>query len=239
MWSPMNRYNDDFLIREALSFMRLAIFDLDNTLLAGDSDHAWGEFLISKGLVDASSHASGNDRFYRQYTESNLDINEYVRFTLGPVLGIPITELEEMHKEFMGAFIVPMFLPKAQELIAHHKAEGDFCLVMSATNSFIAHPIADALKVNGILATDLQIEAGQYTGEIAGIPCFQEGKVRKLEQWINLQNDKFILKESVFFSDSINDLPLLKEVSIPVAVDPDQRLEEYARQHSWQIISLR
>jgi len=221
------------------SIMRLAIFDLDNTLLGGDSDHAWGEYLISKGIVDASSHASSNDQFYQQYTDGNLDINEYVRFTLGPVLDKPIAELAGLHNEFMQSFVRPIILPKAQDLIAQHKNEGHFCLIMSATNSFITQPIAEALAVDGLLATDLVINEGRYTGEIAGIPCFQEGKVNKLKHWIELQNEIYILEESVFYSDSINDLPLLKAVAIPFAVDPDQQLEEYAKQNSWKIISLR
>ncbi len=235
----MSGYNDGYLTLEALLLMRLALFDLDNTLLGGDSDHAWGEFLISKGLVDANDHASSNDHFYQQYTNGRLDINEYVRFTLGPVLGMSIADLDVLHTEFMREFVYPMFLPKARDLIAYHKNEGDFCLVLSATNSFITHPIAAALEVDGILATDLVVAEDRYTGEIAGIPCFQEGKVRKLEQWIGLHNEKFILEESVFFSDSINDLPLLKAVATPIAVDPDQQLEQFAKQNSWQITSLR
>jgi HAD superfamily hydrolase (TIGR01490 family) len=219
--------------------MRLAIFDLDNTLLGGDSDHCWGEFLISLGLADARLHAESNDQFYRQYIEGSLDINEYVKFTLGPVLDKPIEELSVLHQEFMQSFIVPIILPKAEELIAHHKNLGDFCLIMSATNSFITRPIAEALAIDVNLATDLVVEAGRYTGEIDGIPCFQEGKVRKLKQWIELQDESFVVEESVFYSDSINDLPLLQAVATPVAVDPDQQLEAHANQNGWKIISLR
>lgn len=219
--------------------MRLAIFDLDNTLLAGDSDHAWGEFLISKKLADRETHAARNDDFYQHYTQGSLNINDYVKFTLGPVLDKPIVELDLLHKEFMEAFIYPMFLPKAQELIRHHKQQGDYCLIMSATNTFITRPIAEALNVHDILATDLVINQGFYTGEIEGVPCFQEGKVHRLGQWIGLQNEHFVLEESVFFSDSFNDLPLLESVAVPIAVDPDKKLEELARARSWKVISLR
>ncbi|MBL4821441.1 MAG: HAD family hydrolase [Gammaproteobacteria bacterium] len=219
--------------------MSLAIFDLDNTLLRGDSDHVWGEFLIAKGLVNADIHASRNDRFYQHYTEGTLNINDYVRFTLDPVLDKPIVELEVLREEFMRSFIIPIFLPRAQDLITHHKSLGDYCLIISATNSFITEPIARALKVHDILATDLKVKDGFYTGEIAGMPCFKEGKVGRLKQWIKLQNEAFILADSIFYSDSINDLPLLEAVATPVAVDPDEKLEALARQKSWKIISLR
>lgn len=219
--------------------MSLAIFDLDNTLLGGDSDHAWGEFLITRGLVDAISHGARNDEFYQHYTEGRLNIHDYVRFTLGPVLNLSLTELADLHQEFMLEFIRPMILPRALELIARHKAEGDHCLIMSATNSFITAPIADELGVHELLATDLVIKGEHYTGDIAGVPCFQEGKVTRLQLWLELQNERLSIDESVFYSDSFNDLPLLKAVKKPVAVDPDERLAEYARNNDWQIISLR
>lgn len=219
--------------------MPLAIFDLDNTLLGGDSDHAWGEFLIAHNLVDAASHSASNDEFYRQYTEGSLDIHGYVKFTLGPVLDFPLTELEKLHKRFMAEFIQPMILPKAVNLIEKHKNRNDHCLIMSATNSFITGPIADALGVHELLATDLLIDGNHYTGDIAGIPCFQDGKVKRLQQWLDLQNERFSIKESVFYSDSFNDLPLLKAVKEPVAVDPDPKLADYAQSNNWEIISLR
>ncbi len=219
--------------------MGLAIFDLDNTLLGGDSDHAWGEFLIASKLVDAAVHGSRNDEFYRQYLDGSLDIHDYVRFTLGPVLGYTLRELDELHQQFMTHFIRPIILPRALELIDNHKAAGDFCLIMSATNSFITAPIARELEVHDLLATDLIIHGRHYTGDISGVPCFREGKVIRLRQWLELQNDQFSIEESLFYSDSYNDLPLLEAVAEPVAVDPDLRLEEYAGSHGWRIISLR
>lgn len=219
--------------------MSLAIFDLDNTLLAGDSDHAWGEFLIRHGLADAEKHAATNDEFYRHYMEGRLDINAYVRFTLGPVLHLSIAELELLHRQFMEEFVRPMVLPAARSLIDEHKSRGDFCLIMSATNSFITTPIAAELDVNHLLATDLETADGYYTGNILGTPCFQQGKVQRLQQWLQSQPDKHDLGRSIFYSDSYNDVPLLESVATPVAVDPDRRLAELARKRNWRIISLR
>ena len=217
--------------------MRLAIFDLDNTLLGGDSDHAWGEFLIAHGLVDATRHGAKNDEFYQQYTEGRLNIHDYVRFTLGPVLTYSLSKLDKMHQEFMDEFIRPIILPRAVDLIEQHKREGDHCLIMSATNAFITAPIARELGVHDLLATDLVIEGDCYTGDIAGVPCFQEGKVTRLNQW--LQNTSHDLTDSVFYSDSHNDIPLLEMVTTPVAVDPDELLKMLAIEKNWQIRSFR
>ena len=219
--------------------MSLAIFDLDNTLLGGDSDHAWGEFLIAHGLVDAGSHGAKNDEFYQQYAEGRLNIHDYVRFTLGPVLNYSLSQLQKLHQDFMVEFVRPIILPRAVALIEQHKSNGDHCVIMSATNAFITGPIARELAVHDLLATELVIDGEYYTGEIAGVPCFQEGKVVRLQQWLKLQNDKLNMDESVFYSDSFNDLPLLKAVKKPVAVDPDEHLAEYARKNEWKIISLR
>jgi HAD superfamily hydrolase (TIGR01490 family) len=219
--------------------MPLAIFDLDNTLLRGDSDHAWGEFLIAQSLVDAASHGARNDEFYQQYTEGRLNIDDYVRFTMGPVLHYSLPELDALHKQFMAEFVRPMILPQAVELIEHHKNAGDNCLIMSATNAFITRPIADELGVHELLATELAMEGEHYTGDIAGVPCFQEGKVIRLRQWLELRNDEYKIQESVFYSDSFNDLPLLKAVKVPVAVDPDAQLMEHAQKNGWRVISLR
>lgn len=219
--------------------MGLAIFDLDNTLLGGDSDHAWGEFLISRKLVDAATHGTRNDEFYRQYTEGRLNIQEYVRFTLGPVLGFSLDQLDELHREFMEEFVRPMMLPRAMKLIDDHKSAGDHCLIMSATNAFITRPIAREFAADDLLATDLVIQGGHYTGDISGVPCFQEGKVIRLRQWLELQNERYSFDSSTFYSDSINDLPLLEAVHSAVAVDPDDRLAAVADRKGWKIISLR
>ena len=219
--------------------MALAVFDLDNTLLAGDSDHAWGEFLISKGLVEETVHRARNDWFYAEYQAGRLDINEYVRFTLNPVLDMPLSQLSRLHEDFMAAFIHPMILPKARALVQQHKQRGDYCLIMSATNIFITRPIGEAFEVDEILSTDLVVDNDYYTGEIDGVPCFQEGKLIRLQSWLKIMNDRYNLESCSFYSDSMNDLPLLKAVSDPVAVDPDQQLLEIAENNGWQVISLR
>jgi len=217
----------------------LALFDLDNTLLGGDSDHAWGEFLIAEGLVEASAHQLENDQFYQQYLSGNLDIHDYVKFTLGPVLGYSLPRLAQLHARFMDQFIRPMILPKGRKLIAEHRDRGQQCILMTATNAFITAPIAVELGVEVLLATDLEIQGDHYTGEIAGIPCFQSGKVSRLKAWLAEQTDGPCLEDSCFYSDSINDLPLLERAGQAVAVDPDPSLRQVAEDRGWEVISLR
>lgn len=218
---------------------KLALFDLDNTLLAGDSDHAWGEFLISKKLVDAAEHRSKNDWFYEQYREGELDIHGYVEFTLKPILHLGASERNRLHAEFMQEAIAPIVLKSAQSLVAQHANAGDFCVIITATNEFITTPIAGLFQVEKLLSTELEMKDGHYTGNISGIPCYQSGKVEKLQQWLNSRHDELQISESVFYSDSINDLALLKLVATPIAVDPDEQLREAAERSSWKMISLR
>lgn len=215
----------------------LAIFDLDNTLIAGDSDHSWGEFLIQKQLVDAVEYRRQNDLFYQAYKDSTLDIFAYQRFALAPLTRYSMAELAELHREFMANHIAPLMLDKASQLLKKHREQGHFLLIITATNSFITRPIAQHLGVDDILATDPEIFAERYTGEIVGTPCFQHGKVIRLQQW--LESNQQSLDSSYFYSDSINDLPLLERVTHPVAVDPDDRLREIAQTRNWDIISLR
>jgi HAD superfamily hydrolase (TIGR01490 family) len=217
--------------------VRLAIFDLDNTLIAGDSDYSWGEFLVQKNLVDAQVYAQANDRFYQEYKAATLDINEYLRFSLAPLTHYTLDELASLHTEFMRDFIEPMMLPKAQALLQQHRAQGDYLLIITATNSFVTHPIAKRLGVDDILASDAEILNGRYTGKGIGTPCFQGGKVIRLQAWLKAHN--FNLNDAYFYSDSINDLPLLEQVPHPVAVDPDERLEKVAKERNWAIMSLR
>jgi HAD superfamily hydrolase (TIGR01490 family) len=217
--------------------VRLAIFDLDNTLLAGDSDYSWGQFLVAKKLVDAETYARENDRFYQQYQAATLDIQEYLRFSLEPLTRYSLGELATFHDEFMRDFIEPMMLPKALALLEHHRNQGDYLLIITATNSFVTHPIAKRLKVNDILASDAEIIDDCYTGRGIGTACFQNGKVIRLQEWLKEKN--FSLDDAFFYSDSINDLPLLEQVPNPIAVDPDSRLEEIAQSRGWKIISLR
>lgn len=217
--------------------MSLAIFDLDNTLIAGDSDHSWGEFIVEQGLVDADHYAAENDRFYQDYVHSRLDVNAYLRFALQPLTRFSSAELDELHARFMATRINPMRLPRAEALLQQHRERGDDLLIMTSTNSFVTRPIARALGVEQIMASEAEVIDGRYTGEIVGIPCYQDGKVARLQEWLqHYPGDTSVIW---FYSDSINDLPLLSAVSNPVAVDPDERLRAHAEAHGWPIISLR
>lgn len=219
---------------------KLAIFDLDNTLLAGDSDHAWGEYLCHAGLVDAEQHRRRNDAFYQQYQQGVLDMNEYCEFAIAPIVGLPVSHLNELHAEFMTLFVEPMLQASAQRLIDGHKAAGDICVIVTATNRFITAPIAQRLGIAHLVATDLAQVAGVLTGKIDGKPCFQAGKIGKLEAWLRQQDDNSLsMQNAVFYSDSFNDIPLLEAVSEAVAVDPDDRLRRHASEQGWRIISLR
>ena len=217
--------------------MRLAIFDLDNTLLAGDSDYSWGEFLVAKKLVDAETYARENDRFYQQYKAATLDIQEYLKFSLAPLTRYSLDELAVLHDEFMRDFIEPMVLTKGLALLQEHRSKGDYLLIITATNSFVTHPIAKRLKVDDILASDAEVINNRYTGKGTGTPCFQGGKVIRLQEWLKEKN--LNLDDAYFYSDSVNDLPLLEQVPNPVAVDPDDRLEKVAQERGWKIMSLR
>jgi HAD superfamily hydrolase (TIGR01490 family) len=217
--------------------MTLALFDLDNTLLAGDSDYEWGRFLITKGLVDETFYEAENDRFYEQYKQGTLDIYEFSAFSFQPLAERSMEELAQLHAEFMKQIILPMIGEPAQELVNTHKEQGDLVMVITATNSFITRPIVQAFGIEHLLATEPQIVNNQYTTEIKGIPCFHEGKVQRLEHWLTANN--MSLQGSCFYSDSINDLPLLEKVDRPVAVNPDEKLAALAQQRNWEIISLR
>ncbi len=217
--------------------MSLAIFDLDNTLLNGDSDHAWGEFLCAQGIVDATEYKEANDRFYQQYKNGTMDIFEFLEFALRPLAQHSTQQLERWHDLFMQQCIEPMMLPKALKLLADHRARGDFLLIITATNHFVTSPIARKLGVDALLATDPEMDAGRYTGKVAGTPCFREGKVERLQHW--LQHNSHTLQGSYFYSDSQNDLPLLELVENPVAVDADDILTRTATERGWPVISLR
>lgn len=222
--------------------MRLAIFDLDNTLIAGDSDHGWGEFMVTRGLVDPVEYKRANDQFYADYERGELDLQAYLNFSLAPLTRFSLDELASLHQQFLQEVINPLRLPQAEALLAKHRAEGDYLLIITSTNSFITHPIAAALGVDGILATDAEIVDGRYTGQMTGVPCFREGKITRLHQWLETAREHGFdgdLSGCYFYSDSINDLPLLQVVDNPVAVDPDDTLRRHAEQHGWPIISLR
>lgn len=217
--------------------MKLAIFDLDNTLLAGDSDYTWGNFLVEKGIVDAEHYQKENERFYLEYQRKTLNIVEYQRFVLSPLIALTNTELNALHTEFMQTHIAPLRQQKADALIQQHKDQGDTLLVITATNYFIAEPIVAALGIQHLLATDPEVIDGHFTGNIVGEPCFQEGKIKRLELW--LKENEHTYESLTFYSDSINDAPLLEYADSAIAVDPDEALAALAKEKSWPIISLR
>lgn len=217
--------------------MSLAIFDLDNTLLAGDSDYLWGRFLAEEGLVDGEAYERENLRFYEEYKAGTLDIHEFLAFSLRPLTEHEPEVLDELHRRFMASRILPIITRGARELIARHREQGDCLLIITATNRFITEPIARALEVDEMLATEPERQGGRYTGRVSDVPCFREGKVTRLRQWLGRSGMN--LSGSWFYSDSHNDLPLLEMVENPVAVDPDEHLAAHAEARGWPIISLR
>nr|WP_298415398.1 HAD family hydrolase [uncultured Halomonas sp.] len=217
--------------------MSLAIFDLDNTLLATDSDHAWGEFLVEQGAVDSAYYHEANERFHQQYQDGTLDIHDYLALALKPLAENSPEQLAAWHQQFMISKIEPNILVKGEELLAEHRAQGDTLLIITATNRFITAPIAQRLGVDDLIAVEPEIINDRYTGRVSGTPSFQEGKVQRLKEWLDGQNAT--LDDAWFYSDSHNDIPLLEKIDNPVAVDPDERLRETALQRGWRIISLR
>ncbi len=217
--------------------MRLALFDLDNTLLAGDSDHAWGDYLCARGILDGVAYKARNDAFYQDYLAGSLNITDYLNFSLEILGRSDMAQLEQWHREFMRDCIEPIILAKGEALIAEHRAAGDKLLIITATNRFVTAPIATRLGVDTLLATECELAAGRYTGRMTDVPCFREGKVTRLNRW--LQESGLSLEDSCFYSDSMNDLPLLEQVSRPIAVDPDPNLRAEAEQRGWPVISLR
>ncbi|MCY1290598.1 putative phosphatase [compost metagenome] len=217
--------------------MRLALFDLDNTLLAGDSDHAWGDFICQRGLVDAAEYQARNDAFYADYCAGKLDVVAYQNFSQAILGRTGMEQLAEWHRAFMAEVIEPIILAKGEALLDEHRRAGDRLVIITATNRFITAPIAARLGVDTLLATECGLQDGRYTGQISGIPCYQQGKVVRLQQW--LAETGLNLDDSCFYSDSRNDLPLLESVANPVAVDPDEVLRATALERGWPVISLR
>ena len=217
--------------------MSLAIFDLDNTLIGGDSDFLWGEFLGEEGVVDANAYRKKNEYFYQQYDLGTLDIYAWLDFCLEPLSRYSMAELQELHHRFMIQKIEPIMLDKAQNCINRHKERGDTVLVITASTSFVTAPIVKKYGINQLLATEPEIKAGRYTGGVSGIPCFQSGKVDKLMPW--LQKNEETLTGSTFYSDSHNDLPLLELVDNPVAVNADKILTKIAEKKGWEVLNWR
>ena len=220
--------------------MNLALFDLDNTLLACDSDYEWGQFLVDRGVLERKEYEAQNAAFYEQYKAGTLDIHEFLGFALRPLAEHSPADLERWHGEFMQTRIRPAIGEKSRALVRSHRDAGDLCAVITATNSFVTGPIARELGVPHLIATEPERQNGRFTGRVAGIPCFREGKVTRLEAWLDAQGRKLgEFAKSVFYSDSHNDLPLLERTTDPVAVDPDEALAQTARARGWPVISLR
>jgi len=220
--------------------MNLALFDLDNTLLAGDSDFEWAQYLISRGVLDREVYEARNQDFYDQYKAGTLDIHEFLDFQLKPLSRHPRSELDAWHADFMASRILPIVTAKGRELVRRHLAEGALAAIVTATNSFVTAPIAREFGIAHLVATEPERSGSVFTGGVAGIPCFREGKIVRVEAWLaGLGHDWNSFGRSWFYSDSLNDLPLLGKVSDPVAVDPDPTLDRHARERGWPIISLR
>ena len=220
--------------------MNLALFDLDNTILAGDSDYNWSRFLIQEGYLDGAIHAEKNEKFYADYKAGTLDIYAFVEFQFKPLARNPRSVLNQLLKKYVEEVIKPMITEKAYDLVRKHHEEGDLLIVITATNSFITKPIAALFGIENLIGTDPEEKEGEFTGKVSGLPSFKEGKVIRLEAW--LKNKNLLLadfKKSYFYSDSHNDLPLMQKVTHPVAVDSDDILTEYANSNGWPKISLR
>jgi HAD superfamily hydrolase (TIGR01490 family) len=213
----------------------LAIFDLDNTLLSIDSDHAWGEFLLEQGAVDPVAYREANDRFLADYEAGTLDIHAFLEVALRPLAENTPEQLAAWHQQFMASKIEPHILPKGEELVARHRSRGDTLLIITATNRFITGPIAERLGVDHLIAVEPEVVDGRYTGRVTGTPSYREGKVVRLVAW--LADKGLTLDDAWFYSDSHNDLALLEQVDHPVAVDPDPTLREVAEGRGWRIIS--
>jgi len=217
--------------------MGLALFDLDNTLIAGDSDHLWGDFLVSQGRVDATEHKALNAHFYDQYKNGELNIDEYLAFALGPMTGMTKEALVPLQRQFIRDHIEPILLDAAFALLEQHRALGDTLVIITATNTLVTQPIADRLGVEHLIGCEAEIIEGCYTGKPTGVPSFAQGKVSRIQTWC--EENKKSMENAVFYSDSHNDLPLLRAVDRAVAVDPDDRLREEAVRQGWNVISLR
>ncbi len=219
--------------------MHLALFDLDNTLLPIDSDHAWSAFLGRRGAIDADQYEERNNEFYRQYQAGTLKIEEFLSFALKPLADNPREQLDAWHREYMAECISPNIHPAARALVGKHQSQGDLTAIITATNEFVTRPIADAFNIENLLAIQLEQRDGRYTGHHTGVPTFREGKVTRLHEWLAARGTRLQdFERSWFYSDSVNDLPLLEAVTDPVAVNPDSRLAAIARERQWPVMNL-
>ena len=214
---------------------KLTIFDLDNTLLAGDSDRAWGQYIVEKKIV-SDAFLVESEKFYNSYYEGDLDIDGFLAFCLKPLTENKLSELLELRKGFIEDKIKPMMLEEAIRTVEQKKIEGPV-IIATATNSFVTRPIADLFKIKDLIATEFIIKDNEFTGEVDGIPCFREGKVKKVEEWVEANG--YDLSSATFYSDSFNDLPLLEKVETAIVVDGDDKLIEQAKNNDWECISFR
>ncbi len=218
--------------------MRLALFDLDNTLLAGDSDFEWAQYLIEQGVLDREVYEARNQAFYDQYKAGTLDIYAFLDFQLKPLSRHPRVQLDAWHADFMARKIIPIVAAGTPALLGKHRA--DVCVIVTATNSFVTAPIAAYLGVPHLIATEPELVNGEFTGRPHGVPSFKDGKVRRLNEWLAARGQRWEdVEKSWFYSDSLNDLPLLEVVKNPIAVDPDATLRACAEGRGWPVISLR
>ena len=220
--------------------MNLTLFDLDNTLLNGDSDFEWSQFLIRIGVLDRELFEAKNLAFYEHYKAGTLDIHEFLDFQLKPLSRHSRKTLDGWHQRFMLEQAMGMITQPARDLVNRHRAAGDVCVIITATNSFVTAPIAHEFGIEHLIATEPEHKNGEFTGEVADVPCFREGKIIRLNNWLAARGwtlDSFA--DTTFYSDSLNDLPLLAKVKNPVAVDPDDTLRVHAERHGWRIMSLR
>ncbi|MDA0831117.1 MAG: HAD family phosphatase [Proteobacteria bacterium] len=217
--------------------MKLVLFDLDNTLLDGDSDYEWAQFLIEKEILDRDEYESRNQDFYREYQNGTLDIVEFLDFQLRPLSEYSRAQLNQWHEEFMKVKVHPMITQAARDLVLQFS--GDLVAIVTATNSFITRPIADEFGIEHLIATEPEEIEGEFTGNVVGEPSFREGKVSRVNQWLNaIDLSLTSFEEALFFSDSINDLPLLDVVQTPIAVNPDPKLLDHARLKGWEVLQL-
>jgi len=220
--------------------LQLALFDLDNTLLAGDSDFQWGQFLIEEGLLERETHEAKNLQFYEDYKAGNLDIYAFVEFQFKPLMERSRAELDTLHERYMERKVLPMMTEKAKALVEQHRANGDLMVIITATNTFVTNPIARAFGIDHLIGTIPEEVNGEFTGKVTGTPSFQQGKVTRLNEWLAERGQTLADFETTwFYSDSHNDLPLMKLVNKPIAVDPDPTLKAYAEAHNWPVVSLR
>lgn len=216
--------------------MDLALFDLDNTLLNGDSDYEWGRYMCELGAVNREHYEETNRKFYRDYCAGTFDIDAYLRFALKPLADHGMEQLLAWRRSFIDRKVRPMITPAAQQLVESHREKGDLLVVISSTNRFLVEPIAALFATEHVIATEIELKDGAFSGHAAGIPCYGEGKLRRLRQWLKERRPDY--RHSWFYSDSINDLPTLKWADQPVVVNGDEQLLKQAARRKWRTISL-